>query len=322
MQLHRYIAFRLIQLIPLILVVIVINFVLMHLAPGDVASTLAGEDVDPDYLNHIRALYGLDQPILVQLLNYLGQVLQGDLGFSFRSREPVIDVIMSRAPATLLLVGTSLLIGSVAGTAIGTLLARRPGSVVDTTISTIAVAIYSVPVFWLGLMLILLFGVQLRWLPTSGMVSLVPASSTLGHVWDVAYHMILPAAALSSIWMGQYLRLARTSVAQVMGESYITTVRAVGFPERTVLLHYALRNALLPVVTMFGLQMGLVLAGAVLTETVFAWPGLGRLIYEAILARDIPVIMGAYVVMSITVALASLLTDLAYAALDPRVQLR
>ncbi len=192
----------------------------------------------------------------------------------------------------------------------------------DTTVSTIAIAIYSVPVFWLGLMLILLFGVYLRWLPTSGMVSLVPATTTLGHIGDVASHLLLPALALSSIWMGQYLRLARTSVAQVMGESYITTVRAIGFSERMVLLHYALRNALLPVVTMFGLQMGLVLAGAVLTETVFAWPGLGRLIYEAILARDIPVIMGAYVVMSITVAVASLLTDLAYAALDPRVQLR
>jgi peptide/nickel transport system permease protein len=310
------------QLIPLILVVIVINFVLMQLAPGDVASTLAGEDVDPAYLNHIRTLYGLDRPILAQLASYLGQVLQGDLGFSFRSREPVITEIMRRVPATLLLVGTSLLIGSVVGTAIGTLLARRPGSLGDTTVSTIAIAIYSVPVFWLGLMLILLFGVQLRWLPTSGMVSLVPASTTLGHIADVASHMVLPALALSSIWMGQYMRIARTSVAQVMGESYITTVRAIGFPERTVLLHYALRNALLPVVTMFGLQMGLVLAGAVLTETVFAWPGLGRLIYEAILARDIPVIMGAYVIMSVTVAIASLLTDLAYAALDPRVQLR
>jgi peptide/nickel transport system permease protein len=312
-RLHRYIALRLLQLIPLILVVIVINFVLMQMAPGDVASTLAGEDVDPAYLNHIRSLYGLDRPILAQLLSYLGQVLQGDLGFSFRSREPVIREIMQRIPATLLLVGTSLLIGSIVGTAIGTLLARRPGSFADTTVSTIAIAIYSVPVFWLGLMLILLFGVQLRWFPTSGMVGLVPASTTLGHMADVANHMVLPALALSSIWMGQYMRIARTSVAQVMGENYITTVRAIGFPERTVLLHYALRNALLPVVTMFGLQMGLVLAGAVLTETVFAWPGLGRLIYESILARDIPMIMGAYVVMSITVAVASLLTDLAYA---------
>ncbi len=322
MRLHRYIALRLLQLIPLILVVIVINFVLMHLAPGDVASTLAGEDVDPEYLAHIRSLYGLDRPVLAQLASYLGQVLQGDLGMSFRSRAPVVDEIMQRVPATLLLVGTSLLVGSIAGTATGTLLARRPGSLADTTVSTIAIAIYSVPVFWLGLMLILLFGVQLRWLPTSGMVSLVPASTTLGHIGDVASHMLLPALALSSIWMGQYLRVARTSVAQVMGENYITTVRAIGFPERTVLLHYALRNALLPVVTMFGLQMGLVLAGAVLTETVFAWPGLGRLIYDAILARDIPVIMGAYVVMSVTVAIASLLTDLAYAALDPRVELR
>ena len=321
MRLRRYILVRLLQLIPVILVVIILNFCLIHLAPGDVAVTLAGEDVDPEYIQHIREVYGLDRPVIEQLWRYLVQVGQGDLGLSYRSREPVALEIMRRIPATLLLIGTALAFAVLVGTVVGTLVARRAGSAADTTASALAIGFYSIPVFWLGLMLVLLFGVELRWLPTSGMYSLIGPSGGWGRVADVAIHLVLPALTLSTVWIGQYLRLARTSVVEVLNENYITTVRAVGFPPRKVMLHYALRNAMLPVVTVFGLQMGLVLTGAVLTETVFSWPGLGRLIYDAILARDTPVIMGAYIVMSVTVALASLVTDLVYAALDPRVEL-
>ena len=321
MRLRRYILVRLLQLIPVILVVIILNFCLIHLAPGDVAVTLAGEDVDPEYIQHIREVYGLDRPVLEQLWRYLVQVGQGDLGLSYRSREPVTLEIMRRIPATLLLIGTALAFAVLVGTVVGTLVARRAGSAADTTASALAIGFYSIPVFWLGLMFVLLFGVELRWLPTSGMYSLIGPSGGWGRIADVAVHLVLPALTLSTVWIGQYLRLARTSVVEVLNENYITTVRAVGFPSRTVVLRYALRNAMLPVVTVFGLQMGLVLTGAVLTETVFSWPGLGRLIYNAILARDTPVIMGAYIVMSVTVALASLVTDLVYAALDPRVEL-
>lgn len=321
MRLRRYLILRLLQLIPVILVVIVLNFVLIHLAPGDVSVTLAGEDVDPVYMQHVRELYGLDRPFLEQLWRYLVQVGQGDLGLSYRSREPVVTEILRRVPATLLLVGTALLFAVAIGTTVGTMVANRQGSLSDTATSALAIGFYSIPVFWLGLMLILLFGVELRWLPTSGMYSLIGPRDPLGRALDVAIHLVLPALALSTVWIGQYLRLARTSVVSVMSENYITTVRAIGFRPRTVLLHYALRNALLPVVTVLGLQMGLVLTGAVLTETVFSWPGLGRLIYDAILARDTPIIMGSYIAMSITVALASLITDLVYAALDPRVEL-
>ena len=321
MRLRRYLILRLLQLIPVIFVVIVLNFVLIHLAPGDVSVTLAGEDVDPVYMQHVRELYGLDRPFLEQLWRYLVQVGQGDLGLSYRSREPVVTEILRRVPATLLLVGTALLFAVAIGTTVGTMVANRQGSLSDTATSALAIGFYSIPVFWLGLMLILLFGVELRWLPTSGMYSLIGPRDPLGRALDVAIHLVLPALALSTVWIGQYLRLARTSVVSVMSENYITTVRAIGFRPRTVLLHYALRNALLPVVTVLGLQMGLVLTGAVLTETVFSWPGLGRLIYDAILARDTPIIMGSYIAMSITVALASLITDLVYAALDPRVEL-
>jgi peptide/nickel transport system permease protein len=318
---RRYLLLRVLQLVPVMLVVIVLNFLLVHLAPGDVSIVLAGDGADPAYLAAIRERYGLDRPFGEQLWRYLLQVGSGDLGVSFRSREPVLVEIMARVPATLLLVGTSLGLAVVLGTAMGTWIARRPGSGLDSAISALAVGLFSMPVFWLGLMLVLLFAVELQVLPAMGMASVDGPREGIGRVLDVARHMVLPVLALTAVSLGQYVRLSRSAVAEVMGESYITTVRAIGFPERTVLMRYALRNALLPVVTVLGLQLGLVLTGAVLTESVFSWPGLGRLIYDAILARDTPVIMGAFIVMSVTVALASLVTDLAYAALDPRVKL-
>ena len=318
---RRYLIFRVLQLVPVTLVVIVLNFLLVHLAPGDVSIILAGESADPSYLAAIRERYGLDRPFHEQLWRYLMQVGSGDLGVSFRSREPVFAEIMSRVPATLLLVGTSLALAVVFGTWIGTWIARRPGSALDGAVSAIAVGLFSMPVFWLGLMLVLFFAVELQVLPAMGMSSVDGPREGVGRMLDVAWHMVLPVLALTTVSLGQYVRLARSAVAEVMGESYITTVRAIGFPDRTILMHYALRNALLPVVTVLGLQLGLVLTGAVLTESVFSWPGLGRLIYDAILARDTPVIMGAFIVMSVTVAVASLATDLVYAALDPRVKL-
>jgi peptide/nickel transport system permease protein len=320
-RLRRYILLRALQLVPVTLVVIVLNFLLIHLAPGDISIILAGDNADPEYLQTIRERYGLDRPFLEQLGHYLAQVASGDLGQSYRSREPVLGAIMERVPATLLLVGTSLLLSVTLGTWIGAMSARRPGSALDTIVSIVAVSLFSVPVFWFGLMLILLFSVRIPILPAMGMTSIDAPADILGRALDIAAHLVLPVLALMTVSIGQYIRLARSSVADVMGESYITTLRAIGFPERTILQRYALRNALLPVVTVLGLQLGLILTGAVLTETVFSWPGLGRMIYEAILARDTPIIMGAFIVMSVTVALASLITDLVYAALDPRVEL-
>ncbi|WP_210490876.1 ABC transporter permease [Microvirga antarctica] len=321
MRLRRYFIHRLLQVLPVALIIIVINFLLIHLAPGDVSILLAGEDADPAYMAAVRERYGLDKSFFDQLIAYLGQILQGDLGISYRTREPVFDVLMERVPATLLLAGTSLVIAAVLGTWIGTAIARRPGSLADTVVATFSISLFSIPVFWLGLMLILFFAVQLRWLPSSGMISIGGPRDGFARIMDIVWHMILPVAALSTVWLGQYIRLARTSVAEVLSESYVTTARSIGFSEPYVLFHHGLRNALLPIVTVLGLELGLLLTGAVLTETVFSWPGLGRLIYEAILARDTPIIMGAFIVMSFTVMLASLATDIAYAALDPRVSL-
>ncbi len=321
MRLLRYVFYRVLQIVPVALIVVVINFLLIHLAPGDVSILLAGEDANPEFMATIRERYGLDEPFLQQLWSYLVTILSGDFGQSYRTGEPVIGLIMERVPATLLLAGSSLAVAAILGTAIGTAIARRPGSFLDTAITTLSIALFSIPVFWLGLMLILFFAVRLQLLPSSGMITIGGPRDGLGHILDILWHMVLPVAALATVWLGQYVRLARVSVSEVLAESYVTTGRAIGYPERTIMTRFGLRNALLPLVTVLGLELGLLLTGAVLTETVFAWPGLGRLIYEAILARDTPIIMGAFVIMSFTVMIASLVTDILYAALDPRVRL-
>ncbi|KUF09941.1 ABC transporter permease [Pseudoponticoccus marisrubri] len=321
MKLLRYLFYRLLQMFPIALFIVVINFALIHMAPGDVSILLAGEGADPEYMEQVRERYGLNLPLYQQLGAYIGQLLQGDLGLSFRTREPVIGIIAERIPATLLLAGTALVLASVLGVAIGAVMARRPGSALDTAVTTLSISLFSIPVFWLGLMLILLFAVTLRWLPSSGMASIAGPREGIGYALDVARHMVLPVLSLAAIWLGQYVRLSRAAVSETLAEPYVTTARAIGFPERRVMTRFALRNAMLPIVTVLGLELGLLLTGAVLTETVFSWPGLGRLIYEAILSRDTPVIMGAFLIMSFTVMLAALLTDLVYAALDPRVRL-
>lgn len=320
MQLQRYVARRVLQLIPMVLVVIVLNFVLMQLAPGDVAYIMAGEEPNPEYLAMIREKYGLDRPLHEQLFKYLANVLQGDLGRSYRYRQPVLEVIGRHIGPTLLLMLTSLLVAFSVGTIIGTLIAPKAGSPVDVTVSSLGVVSYSIPVFWLGLMLILVFAVRLKWLPFGGMRSVLGPKEGLPMLLDVLRHLALPALTLSAVWLGQYIRLARSSVMQVLNEDFITSVRAVGFSSGTILTRHALRNAFLPIISVFGLQVGLALGGAVLTETVFSWPGLGRMVYEAILARDIPLMMGTYIVLSVCVAAASLITDLVYASLDPRVE--
>lgn len=322
MRIWRFVLRRLVQLVPVLLVIATIQFVLIQLAPGDAAQVIAGENQDPGYIAALRDRFGLDQPLPVQYVVYLGNLVRGDLGDSFTYGRPVVAVIADRLPATLLLLGTALIIAAVLGTVVGTLLSRTAGGFWDNVASVAAIASYSIPVFWLGLVLVLVFGVWLRILPTSGMISARAATGPFGAAADLAAHLVLPAATLATVYFGQYLRLARSSVRDALAEDYVTAARAIGFSDRTILFRYALRNALLPIVTVFGLHMGLVLAGAVLTETVFSWPGIGSLLYQAILARDVPLVTGAYFVVGVTVVFAALVTDLVYAWLDPRVEYR
>lgn len=319
MERVAYLARRILEMFLVILVVVVLNFILIQLAPGDVAQIMAGGEAGPEYVEAIRHEYGLDLPLHVQLWKYMSKFLQGDFGRSLTRGERVLDIIIDRMPATLLLMGPSLIIGSIVGTWGGAWAARYLGSKVDSVISGLSVGAYSIPVFWLGLILIYIFSVHLNWFPSSGMMSFLKEQRGIA---DTARHMLLPVLSLSIFYIGQNIKVARASVAEAIREDYITTFRAAGFKENTVFIKHALRNALLPIVSMTGLQFAYLTAGAVLTETIFSWPGMGQLIFQAVLARDYPLIMGGYILMSVMVVGFTLLTDLVYVLIDPRIELK
>lgn len=319
MERLAYLIRRVLEMFLVVLAVAILNFTLIHLAPGDVAVYMAGGEAGPEYISSIRHEYGLDLPLHIQLGKYMSRVFHGDFGHSFTRGTPVVEIIIDRLPATLLLMGSSLILGAVLGTLGGALAARYLGSKIDYLISGLCVAAYSTPVFWLGLILIYVFSVHLNWLPSSGMMSFLEEQRGIA---DTSRHMVLPVLSLTVYFIGQNIKVARASIAEAMQDDYITTFRAVGFKERTVFLRHALRNALLPIVSMTGLQFTQLTAGAVLTETVFSWPGMGQLVFQAVLARDYPLIMGGYILMSIVVVIFTLLVDFVYVLLDPRIELK
>ncbi|HJW48088.1 MAG TPA: ABC transporter permease [Candidatus Limnocylindria bacterium] len=316
---RRYALRRVVQIVPVMLFIAVVNFLLIHLAPGDPAAALAGEGAPQEFIEALRVDYGLDKPLLQQLGTYLSTLLQGDLGYSFAYRRPVVEVIVERLPATALLVFASQIPAIVVGTLLGAYSARHYPSKIDNAVTAVSLSLYAVPIFWSGLLLILVFAVWLRWLPASGMFSLTAPSEGLGRFLDIARHMALPTTALFLYSLPTYVRLTRASVIEIMREDFITTARAIGYSENVVFFRHALRNALLPAVTVAGLSLSFVFAGALLTETVFGWPGMGRLMYEGVLKRDYPVLMGVFLVTSALVLIVGIVTDLIYAALDPRV---
>ncbi len=316
---RRYALRRVMQIVPVMLFIAVVNFLIIHLAPGDPAAALAGEGAPQEFIEALRKDYGLEKTLLEQLGVYLGTLLQGDLGYSFAYRRPVVEVIAERLPATLLLVLGSQLPAIVLGTLLGAYSARHYPSKIDSIVTGVSLSLYAMPIFWSGLLLILIFAVTLRWLPAAGMFSFSAPPDGIGRALDIARHMVLPATALFLYSLPQYVRLTRASVIEVMREDFITTARAIGYSENVVFLKHALRNALLPSVTVAGLSLSFVFAGALLTETVFGWPGLGRLMYEGVLKRDYPILMGVFLVTSALVLVVGILTDVIYAALDPRV---
>ena len=316
---RRYALRRVVQILPVMLFIAVVNFLLIHLAPGDPAAALAGEGAPQEFIEALRVDYGLDKPLLQQLGTYLATLAQGDLGYSFAYRRPVVEVIVERLPATALLVFASQIPAIVLGTLLGAYSARHYPSKIDNAVTAVSLSLYAVPIFWSGLLLILVFAVWLRWLPASGMISLTAPTEGLGRLFDIARHMALPTTALFLYSLPTYVRLTRASVIEIMREDFVTTARAIGYSENVVFFRHALRNALLPAVTVAGLSLSFVFAGALLTETVFGWPGMGRLMYEGVLKRDYPVLMGVFLVTSALVLVVGILTDLIYAALDPRV---
>lgn len=315
-----YVVRRLLTAIPLLLAVAVATFLLIELAPGDPIVALAGEDGDAGYYAMMRERFGLDRPVGERLLVYLGRVARGDLGFSYRMQRPAAAVVLDRLPATLLLIGPALVLATLLGLGLGLLAARRPGSPGDAALSVVALLGHAVPVFWLAQLLLLVFAYRFEAFPVQGMRDVRADLTGLAAWGDVARHMVLPVTALTVQFMAPIARVARAGLIDVLAQDYVRTARAKGLRDRVVVTRHALRNALLPVVTVIGAQIGFMFSGAVLTETVFAWPGLGRLLLGAMLARDVAVVSSMFLMLTTAVVLATLLVDLLYAALDPRIR--
>ncbi|MFU8862428.1 MAG: ABC transporter permease [Rhodobacterales bacterium] len=314
---------RLVYGLILMLGVVVLNFLLIRLAPGDPAMVIAGEmgGGDQALLDSIRAQYGLDRPLLTQLGIYLGNVLRGDLGQSYFFNQPVATLIGNRIGPTILLVLSAQVLSIVLGVFLGVIAARKPNGVLSGFVTVVATVGYAVPVFWTGIMLIILFASVFPIFPVEGMQSVRLRSAGF---WvkavDIAHHLVLPAFTLALIYLAQYARLSRASMLEVLGSDYIRTARAKGASERAVLFKHALRNASLPILTVAGLQFGNLISGALLVETVFNWPGMGRLAFESILRRDYPTILGVLFFASAMVVVANILTDLSYRLADPRLR--
>jgi peptide/nickel transport system permease protein len=319
-----YLVRRLLQVIPTAVVIVLLSFLLLKLAPGDMVDVIAGESggATQDYMDELRRLYGLDVPWHLQFWHFLASLSHLDLGFSFRDNMPVSQLIWERLPATLLLSLTSILVALVVGVSLGVIAARFRGTAIDTAISVLSTIGFATPLFWTGLMLIVLFSIHLRWLPVAGMVSVgVDHAGPVEYAGDVARHLVLPALTLACFFLSIYARLTRSAMLEIYGLDFVRTARAKGLSETRVTVHHVLRNALLPVVTITGLQLGGLLGGAVVIETVFGWPGIGLLAYEAISVRDINLFLGIFLCSSLLVVVMNLAIDLVYAILDPRIEL-
>lgn len=319
---RRYVVRRLLQLAPTTAAILLVGFLLIHLAPGDPVLALAGENGDAEYYAFVREKFGLDEPLLTQLTTYAGNVLRADLGTSYVQGRPVIDVITERLPATVLLTGAALVVSTLVGIAVGVFTATRRRRWPDVTITLATLTAYAAPVFLLGQLAILLLALRLGWFPVQGMSD--PRSSAVGwdRIVDVSHHLVLPVLALASQEIAAVARLSRVGLLDELARDHIRTARAKGVPERAVVLRHGLRRAMLPVVTVLGGRVGHLVAGAVVVEVVFGWPGVGRLLVTAMQARDAPIVLGVFLLVAVTVVVANLLTDLVYAWLDPRVRYR
>ncbi len=319
----RYIAMRLVKTVLVAIAVVLLSFFLIRLAPGDVATVMAGQSgyADEAYMKSLRAEYGLDQPVPVQLWKYVSAVGHGDLGTSYIRSQPVLTIIMERLPNTLLLDAFALVVAAAGGIWLGGIAARQPGSAIDNATAVLAMFFYSVPQFWLGMMMMLVFAVWLGWLPPFGIETMGADYTGLARIGDVALHILLPGTTLALYFMASYARLTRTAMIEVADQDFVKTARAKGIRERQVARRHILRNALIPLITFAGLQASILVGGNVLVENVFSWPGVGTLAYEAVASRDNPLLLGIFIVTAVLVSLFNLVTDIAYSIADPRVEL-
>lgn len=307
----------------MIVAVIVLNFMLLSAAPGDIADVLAVQagGATAEQTVAIRKDLGLDKSLFVQLSTYVVNVAKGNLGRSLFYNESVVDMIAQRLPNTLILVLPAMLIAVVLGTFLGVISAHKQGGPLNFGVTFFSLAGFAAPVFWSGMVLLIVFAYWLPIFPASGMYKFGEQPTGLDGVWQVLHHLVLPVISLSMVYLAQYSRQARASMLDVLGSDYIRTARAKGLRERTVIYKHALKNAVLPVVTLAGLQFSQAIAGAVLVETVFNWPGLGRLALDAVLNRDFPLMLGILLVSAVLVVIVNVLVDWFYSVLDPRIKL-
>jgi ABC-type dipeptide/oligopeptide/nickel transport system permease component len=301
----RFLLQRLVLLIPTLLGVLIVTFLLLYVAPGDPVQAMVGERADPETLARLRAELHLDDPLPQQFAHYVGGVLRGDLGTSYITRRPILRDLLQRFPATLRLAAAAMLFAALTGISIGIYGAWRPGALLDRAAAFGAYLGISFPVYWVGLILILIFAVNLRWLPPSGSGGLV--------------YLVLPALTLGMRSVAFLSRMTRAAMQEVLQSDFVRTARAKGLLENRVVLSHAFRNALLPVVTVLGLDFGSYLTGSILTETIFSWPGVGRYVLTAIDKRDLPAVQGSILFLSLVFVMVNLITDLFYARVDPRV---
>jgi peptide/nickel transport system permease protein len=312
----RYLLRRLLHLGPVLLGVSAVVFLVLHITPGDPALIMLGSQATQEDLSRLRAELGLDQPLSVQYLNWISHVLRGDLGRSLWMKRPVLAEVLVRYKATLLLTASALLLSTAGGLALGIASATRANSLLDRLSAVASLFGASMPVFWLGIVLMVIFSLWLGWLPASGMFA--PYGG--GTARDLLAHLVLPALTLAAASVTIIARLTRGSMLEVLGQDYVRTARAKGVAEWSVIVRHALKNALIPIVTVVGVQAGYLLGGAILTETVFAWPGVGTLLIQGILARDVPLVQGCVLVIALTFVLVNLAVDVLYCWLDPRIR--
>ncbi len=323
-----FLARRLLSAIPLVLGVATIVFFLLSLAPGDAVSFFVSPNITPEVLEQMRRNMGLDQPVHIRYLRWMGAMLQGDFGVSLARNQPVIDIIAEILPNTLILSASAMVLAFIGGVLVGVLQAVRQNRFTDGFLSVVGLFFYSMPSFWLALMLILVFGLGARnlwdwpiWFPASGMTSVdYPFMSPLDQLRDRIMHLVLPSLSLALVLAAAIARYTRGSMLEVIRQDYIRTARSKGLPEGSVIFKHALRNGLIPVVTLLGLMLPYLFSGALLIESVFAWPGMGRLIVGAILQRDFPVVMAGTFIFAIMVIMGNLVADILYAIVDPRIR--
>ena len=317
----RYVLKRLLTGMLAVFVVFVFNFTIIRLAPGSPVRILAGRDnPSQEMIDYLNEKYGLNDPLPVQLLAYLKNVLRGDFENSILHAEPVTTLIGQTMGPSLLLSITGILLGLIIGTLLGLFSAQHQRSPVDIISSGGSYILNAMPSFWLALMFIMIFATGLGWFPTSGMTNLRQNYTGFAYVKDVAYHLALPVATLTLIQIPTYFKITKSSVIQIMSEDFITTIRATGMSEKKIFRKYVFKNAILPTITVFGISLAYVVTGASLVETVFGWPGMGRLMLDGIMGRDYPLIMAIYIILSVAITGMMIITDLVYAYIDPRIR--